>query len=101
LAASCDSSNHCSPAPIDVRAAPLMFLQPYGTGIRNRSDTSKVSVNMGGTVLSVDYAGSQNTYPGLDQVNIKLPLSLAGKGTFSVVLTVDGIATKPVQVTFQ
>jgi uncharacterized protein (TIGR03437 family) len=101
LAASCDSSNHCTPAPIDVHAAPLMFLQLYGTGIRNRSDISKVSCNMGGIILSADYAGSQNTFPGLDQVNIKLPLSLAGKGTFSLVLTVDGIATKPVQVTFQ
>jgi hypothetical protein len=34
-------------------------------------------------------------------INIRLPLSLAGKGTTSVVLNVDGIATKPVQVTLE
>jgi uncharacterized protein (TIGR03437 family) len=101
LAASCDSSGRCTPAPIDLRRSPLVILQLYGTGIRNRTSLSNVSVNMGGSVFTVDYAGPQFQFPGLDQVNITLPISLAGRGTISLTLIVDGIATKPVQVAFQ
>jgi len=101
LAASCDNANNCTPAPIDLRRTPLVILQLYGTGIQKRSSLANVSVNMGGSVFAVDYAGPQFQYPGLDQVNITLPISLVGRGTIAVTLIVDGIATKPVQVAFQ
>ena len=101
LAASCDSSGRCTPLPIDLRRSPLVILQLYGTGIRNRTSLSNVSVNMGGSVFPVDYAGPQLQFPGLDQVNITLPISLAARGMVSATLIVDGIATKPVQVAFQ
>jgi uncharacterized protein (TIGR03437 family) len=35
-------------------------------------------------------AGAQMQYAGLDQVNVELPSSLAGKGEVPVVLTADG-----------
>src|SRR6185295_8607265 len=44
LVANCDAANKCTPVPINVRQAPTVFLELYGTGIRNRSDLSKVSI---------------------------------------------------------
>jgi uncharacterized protein (TIGR03437 family) len=101
LAASCNAAGQCSPLPINLNGPGSVFLQLYGTGIRKRTSLSNVSVNIGGSVFTVDYAGAQNVFPGLDQVNIRLPVSLAGRGTIAVTLIVDGIATKPVQVAFQ
>jgi uncharacterized protein (TIGR03437 family) len=56
----------------------------------------------GGVSLPVSYAGAQNTaYPGLDQVNVLLPRSLAGKGDVTIQVTVDGQAAEPGHVTIQ
>jgi uncharacterized protein (TIGR03437 family) len=101
LVASCDAANKCTPVAIDVRRAPTVFLELYGTGIRNRSDLSKVSINIGGTILPVTYAGPQPQFPGLDQVDVQLPASLAGRGAVTLVLTVDGISSQPVNLVFQ
>jgi uncharacterized protein (TIGR03437 family) len=101
LLAQCDLSLNCSPVPIDMSKSSVVYLQLYGTGIRNRSDISKVSCNIGGTVLSVAYAGAQGAFPGLDQVNVILPGSLAGKGSVTLVLTADGVAAKPVTLNFK
>jgi uncharacterized protein (TIGR03437 family) len=100
LAAQCDANANCTPVPIDMSRAPTVFLELYGTGIRNRTDQRNVTANIGGTILPVAYAGAQNQYPGLDQVDIALTPGLAGKGIVTVVLTVDGISTKPVTVQF-
>jgi len=37
-------------------------------------------------------------YPGYDQVNVELPAALAGRGTVSLVLTVDGMASNAVSI---
>jgi uncharacterized protein (TIGR03437 family) len=47
-------------------------------------------VTIGGLALPVEYAGPQPQYAGLDQVNVKLPQSLRGRGMVDVVVTVDG-----------
>jgi uncharacterized protein (TIGR03437 family) len=44
------------------------------------------------------YAGTQNLFAGLDQVNVLLPSSLAGKGTVEVQLTANGVAANAVQI---
>jgi uncharacterized protein (TIGR03437 family) len=101
LLAICDAAVNCGPVSINLARAPLAYLQLYGTGIRNRSDLSRVIVSIGGVTLTPLYAGAQLTYPGLDQVNVVLPLSLAGTGTTTLVLTVDGVNTQPVTLVFQ
>jgi len=53
------------------------------------------------TTLPVSYAGPQNIYVGLDQVNIPLPQSLRGSGSLPVLLTVDGQNANAVTVTFK
>jgi uncharacterized protein (TIGR03437 family) len=38
---------------------------------------------------------------GLDQVNVQLPSSLAGKGNVTILLTASGLAANPVNITIQ
>ncbi|MBL8169211.1 MAG: hypothetical protein JNJ50_13720, partial [Acidobacteria bacterium] len=44
------------------------------------------------------YAGLQGDFVGLDQVNLKLPRSLAGRGLVEVVLFADGYSSNAVQI---
>ena len=44
------------------------------------------------------YAGPQPQFPGLDQVNVPLSLSLRGAGVVNVTVTVDGVTSNPVQI---
>jgi virginiamycin B lyase len=99
LAAACDSAGPCSPIPIDVgNPDDQVFLSLYGTGIRGASALPAVSVTVGGIPVEVLFAGAQPQFPGLDQVNVKLASSLAGKGDVVVNVTVDGHAANPVSI---
>ncbi len=72
-----------------------VFLLLFGTGIRGGTSTT---VKIGGIDAPVAYAGAQGTMAGLDQVNVKLPRVLAGRGEVDLVLTVDGKAANTVRV---
>ena len=73
------------------------FLVLYGTGIRHH--TNAVTATVGAAAnLPVAYAGAQGTFLGEDQINIQLPASLAGAGTVSVTLTVDGQVSNAVKI---
>ncbi len=67
-----------------------VFLVLFGTGARDRSSMGAVVVKIGGVDCEVLYVGPQGTYPGLDQINVRLPRSLAGRGSVAVELTIDG-----------
>ena len=85
--------------PIDLSSQnEQAFLILYGTGIRLRSSLNQVTAKIGSLTLPVDYAGSQNGYVGLDQVNVLLPRSLIGSGLIEVGLTVEGKVTNTVQI---
>jgi uncharacterized protein (TIGR03437 family) len=89
----------CVTTPIDLGpAGTKIVVSLYGTGVRNRSTLGGVSVTVGGANAGVEYAGSQNQYAGLDQVNIALPRTLAGAGEVDVVLTVDGKTANTVRL---
>lgn len=77
-----------------------VYLVLYGTGIQ-AAGTAGTTVTVDGVKAPVVYAGSQNQFPGLDQVNALLPASLAGKGTVEVQLTAGGVAANAVQVVIQ
>lgn len=66
------------------------YLVLYGTGIRRRSSLSAVRVTIGGIALSVDYVGPHSRLTGMDQINVRLPQVLRGRGDVDVVVTVDG-----------
>ena len=89
--------------PINLsNPAEKVFLQLYGTGLRGRSNLNKVKAFLGGTPLSVEYVGSQNFFVGLDQINIQIPNSLAGRNrTLDLIVYVDGWNANTVQCKIQ
>src|SRR5262249_33906317 len=71
--------NALVPLPIDLGpASEQVFLILFGTGLRNRSQLSAVTAIIGGTAIQPTFAGAQNDFVGLDQINLLLPRSLAG-----------------------
>ncbi|MEK7407617.1 MAG: hypothetical protein AAB225_21270 [Acidobacteriota bacterium] len=45
--------------------------------------------------------GRRRQYPGLDQVNVRIPRALAGKGEVPIALTVDGQKANAVTVSIR
>ena len=89
----------CAPVPIDLGAATdQVILELFGTGIRGRSALTAVTAKIGGQDAEVLYAGPQGSFMGLDQVNIRVPRSLAGRGAVDVVLIVDGKTANTVTI---
>ncbi len=85
--------------PIDLGPeTDQVFLILYGTGVRNRSSLAMASAKLGGTDASVIFAGAQGDFVGLDQVNVRLPRSLMGRGVVDVVLMADGKVANTVKV---
>jgi uncharacterized protein (TIGR03437 family) len=92
----------CTPSPINVsNPNSQTYVTLYGTGLRNRGGLSGVIAAAGGHTLSVQYAGAQGVYPGLDQINVLIPPSLAGSGLVTINVSVDGQSANPVQLLFQ
>ena len=89
--------------PIDWKnATDDLYLVLYGTGVRNRSALSNVTATIGGgTALPTVYAGPQGAYPGVDQINLLLPRTLAGRNTVNVVLSADGKTANTVTINFK
>jgi uncharacterized protein (TIGR03437 family) len=97
-----NSDNSLSAAPISLGVATdQVYLTLYGTGLQ-AAGTSKTTVTINGVTAKVTFAGAQGaTSPGLDQVNVLIPASLAGKGNVNVQLAANGINANPVQITIQ
>ncbi len=86
-------------APIDLgEESDQVFLILYGTGWRHRSNLSGANVRIGGVDAQVLFAGEQGGFFGLDQINVRLPRSLAGRGDVEIVLSVDGRVANAVNV---
>jgi len=86
-------------APLDFGSpSDQLLLSLFGTGLRYRSSLAAVGVRVGGEGAEVLFAGPQAQIEGLDQVNVRLPRSLAGRGEVTILLTVDGQAANPVTV---
>lgn len=75
-----------------------LFLVVFGTGLRGRNDISSVRAQVGGIDVEILYAGPQGSFVGLDQVNLSLPRSLAGKGEVQVQLSVQGKPTNTLTI---
>ncbi len=92
-------SGKYSAVPIDPGAeSDQVFLILYGTGFRQRSLLSAVTATIGGAGADVQYAGAQGVLAGLDQANLRIPRSLAGRGEVDVALVVDGKGANIVKV---
>lgn len=94
-----------SPAtPAAISLTPFtdsLYIVLYGTGIAGHT-ANPVIATIAGNKIPVLYAGPQGQESGLDQINIgPLPQSLAGKGSASLQIIVDGIPANTVTLNFQ
>jgi uncharacterized protein (TIGR03437 family) len=95
----CEGSGGCTAVALDpASGGEQLILSLFGTGIRGRNSSAAVEVLVGGERAEVLYAGAQLQYPGLDQINVILPRSLAGRGEVEVALRVDGVAANIVTI---
>jgi uncharacterized protein (TIGR03437 family) len=88
--------------PIDLGPeGEQVFLLLFGTGFRANGSQASVSARIGGEDSQVLYAGSQGDLAGLDQANLVLSRTLAGRGEVELLLTVDGKPANPVRLSIQ
>lgn len=83
------TAESCTGAPISLATGPV-YLTLYGTGVRNRTSLDTVKATVGGVDAPILFAGPQGTFPALDQVNVQVPASVAGRGNVPIVVTIDG-----------
>lgn len=77
--------------PLDLGATnDQLYLVVFGTGFRNRSALSGVTATLGGVNAEVSFAGAQGNLTGVDQANIRIPRSLAGRGNVELIFSMDG-----------
>ncbi len=89
-------------APINFGPADdQIFLLLFGTGFRSRSALSAVTTQISDVSLEAQYAGASGELVGLDQINLRLPRILAGRGEVDVNLTVDGQTANTVKISFK
>ena len=90
--------------PVPVSLGPetdQVFLVLFGTGWRFNGPLSDVRVTAGGQPAEVIYIGPQGGFVGLDQINLRLGRSLAGRGVIDLQVLVDGLVSNLVQVQVQ
>lgn len=86
-------------APLNLGACKETVLELWGTGL-DAAD-GNLQVTIGGVTANVLYAGPEGYYPGVDQINVVIPQSLAGSGNVAVVLSDGGLTSNTVNVTVQ
>jgi len=89
------------PVPLDLgQSTDQVFLVLFGSGFRNRTSLSGVSVKIGGVDVPVLYAGTVAGFFGLDQLNVgPIPRNLLGRGSVEIMMTVDNRNANIVQIT--
>lgn len=92
-----NSDGTYSAKPISLNGDQV-YLVLYGSGL---GSATSATATIGGTASTVAYSGAQGTYSGLDQYNILIPSSLAGKGSVDVVVTAAGKASNAVNISIQ
>jgi uncharacterized protein (TIGR03437 family) len=92
----------CTAVPMSVgNSSDMLVVTLYGTGFRNVASAASASLTIGGVPAQILYIGAQPTYPGLDQVNMVVPRSVAGEGEVAIVLTVNGQTANAVTLNIQ
>ncbi len=95
------AQNRFIPRALDLGSSgDQLYLALFGAGVRFRRSSTPVVVRIGGVESPAIFAGSQGGFVGLDQINVLVPRSLAGRGEVDVTVTVDGRTSNPVRVRF-
>ena len=85
--------NLFEPGDAPIAAGEVLVL--YGSGY---GAAKSATATIGGVEASVEYAGAQGQFGGLDQYNITVPRQLAGRGAVEAVVTVEGKKSNAVRV---
>ncbi|MDX2031767.1 MAG: SBBP repeat-containing protein [Blastocatellia bacterium] len=86
--------------PIDLGPeTDQVFLVLFGTGWRQNGDLARAKATIGELDAPVADAGAQGSFVGQDQLNARIPRSLAGKGEVPVYIAIEGKIAN--QVTIQ
>jgi len=105
-----DGVNYLSVTNSDgsLRALPAgAFVVLFATGVRhtaavNATDANGVAeslrINLGGMTITPLFAGPQGSFVGLDQINLQIPTSLAGRGKIELTVTVNAKTANTVQL---
>jgi uncharacterized protein (TIGR03437 family) len=83
----------------DGSATPLdagNFVALFGTGLRFAS--GPVTISIGGTTVTPLFVGAAPGFEGLDQINLQIPASLAGRGEVDLIITAEGRASNTVKL---
>jgi len=88
--------------PIDLGPeGEQVFLILFGTGFRAATGQPAVTAKIGGADTEVLFAGPQGGFVGLDQANVLIPRSLAGRGEVDVEMTFSGKGSNLVKISVQ
>lgn len=79
--------------PVEVSAGNIIVL--FGTGMRFKA--GEMTATAGGVTGTPSFVGAQGGV-GLDQINLTIPQSMAGKGEMDLVFSVDGKQTNAVRI---
>jgi uncharacterized protein (TIGR03437 family) len=85
--------------PLNLGMCQETILELWATGLD--SPEGIVQATIGGQTATVLYAGPEGVYPGVDQVNVVIPQSLAGAGNVPIVVSAGGLTSNTVNVTIQ
>ena len=97
-----NTAGSCTAAPLSMGSGDdALYLSFYGTGFRNRRSLDDVVVYVAGVRAQVLYAGAQPAFPGLDQLNVRVPRDLAATDESGVVVTVEGRTANVTTVNLQ
>ncbi len=96
------SSSRFVATPIDLGPdSEQVYLALFGTGWSNQSRLENVQVYIGDVRTQVLYAGIQPGSAGLDQINVRVPRSLIGRGEVDVYVTIAGKTANPVKLSIK
>ncbi|NOT60211.1 MAG: hypothetical protein HOP19_08295, partial [Acidobacteria bacterium] len=96
------TTNRFEAVPIDFGpATDQLFLIVFGTGFRHRNASSAATATISDATAEVLFAGAQGSLIGVDQLNLRLPRTLAGRGNTDLATRVDGKTANAVTISFK
>lgn len=99
LAVCAEEAGICTPRHLEFGSDDeTLFLILYGTGFTGDNGMAVVSVD--GLSLPVEYTGPHSVFAGLDQINVRIPRTLAGRGIITLNVTYAGLPANYLQVEF-
>ncbi len=77
--------------PLDLGpASDQLFLVAFGSGFRNRAAGNNINCLIGEVDAEVIFLGAQGSLEGVDQLNVRIPRNLAGRGEVPLLLNING-----------